>query len=1118
MQGIPSLMNKCGSGDYLPHFGEIPITNTSSDNDNKGNTNGNISNTPTQTTSSSSGSSSDSSSNTSNYPNCEEVIHCDRSSSTSSSAYSSSHSPIESTSKEDRNQVNIFGFEQGRARTPLTIPTTQTSSRTFIQPSNLSPDYNWSRDGCPLDRRFNETMTFADSDREEQKENKKNHRNEAELLSLLGSFTDDHSLNITTTDQKIGENEGKKNNFNGTTFDKEEKFFDEVIFQTVDCATCLKTVKMDETKMLICFHRICKKCGDIYDKINNPVFPTLSFNSPSTQQTCRHCLKLFGKGHVRISNDPLGSKKIKRSHSSLSSFDRPSYKCTSCSRKEDADKYCGTCEAFLCKDCHMAHLGMIHLREHKLISLDNVYKEELIKSKNYIFCERHPMEPATVFCENCNKFECSDCCVQDRKHHPYIGDNQKPLVEYLKEKKLMLEDNLYFFEKNLDDLIHHPNGRSNEIERMDNHLQLEKNMKEIFNQYRTLIDRVHGRCLQYLDKVASNIHNHLKYNLKLYDLVNENLNRYINHVTMYIGKMNLTDDDRCLETEMMNDCLQSEFLVVCRNLINGMMHMRDSIPLIGKNTFAEFSFSVQGFQRCIEEYGGELTFMENSTYTFNELKPFMCYKYNKLEFGDVSHLAQRIPANFRKTCEVNGFDRRFRPHFPLFKCSPYLPELDQRGRAILPTMNQTDIYTQSIVFNNIQNDKTILYEKNNCPNYNKNVLGMAYNNHLYNFVNNNNSNYTNSHNNFKLNNNPNMMNNNNFPINNNNNNSNNNLEEMIIGRNRIADNQYTTPTDPTPILPIMMNNARTRVQRRPTHVQQLKVVRKFGEYGTSLNAPHGFCYNDLQNHIVIADTNNHRILVFNTIGNLVNNFGKAGKEEGELWQPRKVAYIQMTKHYVVCDRGGERSRMQIFDENGRYVRRILVRYIDIVAGLAIAQENGDIVAVDSVSPTVFRIQENGKLSRWFDCSDHMKEPSDLAVKRDLYYICDFKGHSVAVFNYEGAFMYKIGSENITNFPNGIMVTADDDVLVADSHGNRLHIALFQNGQTHYADYDCPNEKVSRCCGLKMTNDGQIVTLAKNNNHILILDKVDKRSPPSTTNTQIFNSWERNDPNPNNLYF
>ena len=51
---------------------------------------------------------------------------------------------------------------------------------------------------------------------------------------------------------------------------------------------------------------------------------------------------------------------------------------------------------------------------------------------------------------------------------------------------------------------------------------------------------------------------------------------------------------------------------------------------------------------------------------------------------------------------------------------------------------------------------------------------------------------------------------------------------------------------------------------------------------------------------------------------------------------------------------------------------------------------GNIVEVDSVSPTVFTISEGGDLLKWFDCSDYMREPSDIAICDKEYYVCDFK--------------------------------------------------------------------------------------------------------------------------------
>ena len=101
------------------------------------------------------------------------------------------------------------------------------------------------------------------------------------------------------------------------------------------------------------------------------------------------------------------------------------------------------------------------------------------------------------------------------------------------------------------------------------------------------------------------------------------------------------------------------------------------------------------------------------------------------------------------------------------------------------------------------------------------------------------------------------------------------------------------------------------------------------------------------------------------------------------------------QNLVICDRGNERSRMQIFTFGGDFLRRINIRFIDIVASIAIQNLGNNmhqIIVVDSVSPTVYVISEQGEIVRWFDCSDFMKEPSDLAVYNNMFFICDFKGN------------------------------------------------------------------------------------------------------------------------------
>lgn len=52
---------------------------------------------------------------------------------------------------------------------------------------------------------------------------------------------------------------------------------------------------------------------------------------------------------------------------------------------------------------------------------------------------------------------------------------------------------------------------------------------------------------------------------------------------------------------------------------------------------------------------------------------------------------------------------------------------------------------------------------------------------------------------------------------------------------------------------------------------------------------------------------------------------------------------------------------------------------------------------------------------------------------------------------------------------------------------RFHIVVFNREGQAISEFECPYCKVSRCCGLKITSEGYVVTLAKNNHHVLILN-------------------------------
>lgn len=61
--------------------------------------------------------------------------------------------------------------------------------------------------------------------------------------------------------------------------------------------------------------------------------------------------------------------------------------------------------------------------------------------------------------------------------------------------------------------------------------------------------------------------------------------------------------------------------------------------------------------------------------------------------------------------------------------------------------------------------------------------------------------------------------------------------------------------------------------------------------------------------------------------------------------------------------------------------------------------------------------------------------------------------------FSGEYIRKFGDSNFNPYPIGIDITEEGDVLVADSHGNHLHVVVFDNSGKIKSDYKCMTHKV-----------------------------------------------------------
>ena len=92
-----------------------------------------------------------------------------------------------------------------------------------------------------------------------------------------------------------------------------------------------------------------------------------------------------------------------------------------------------------------------------------------------------------------------------------------------------------------------------------------------------------------------------------------------------------------------------------------------------------------------------------------------------------------------------------------------------------------------------------------------------------------------------------------------------------------------------------------------------KFISKFGKLGNKdgeFNEPR-YLSVDKQGLLMVCDSSNHRVQVFEPSGKFVTKFGSEGSERGEFKDPYSTANLSDGR-IVVCDKSN--NRIQVFDQ------------------------------------------------------------------------------------------------------------------------------------------------------------------------------------------------------------
>lgn len=876
-----------------------------------------------------------------------------------------------------------------------------------------------------------------------------------------------------------------------------------------ECAICQS--KLCSPRVLSCLHVFCEAC---LDKLLMDEAGDSKVSSVLVCPICQQETSISSKGASSLTCDYVLTNIL-----DMSAIENMAVLCTSCKAKESAVARCSDCANFLCPNCNTAHQFMRCFESHKVVAFEDLKQSnEAIPIHKPIFCEYHPAENMKFYCYTCQEPICNECLLVEHKapEHQYerIIDaeprQKEELIKLMKESKARIAD--------CDQVSAQLDNALSELQAQ--HDQAKDLIVETFQSYKAVLEKCRDSALVELEKLHSNRE------LEIMDTFHS------------VEKTMEKIEDACRFTSRLLEHGDAVEILALRRIVGTqLLNLIKNTPKPNVTFSIQFQTDYNQFEKTVKEVFGKFH-TESTPPRKPTPEPIATMSSPAAAVGvssnqQVVHASMGCPRSISTRSPISlptSMQSSFEGEPPFVippTSSPQnippppppvsLPPGPMHG---LTSIQEYNLQQLASLAEKVDMDANVVGPSSNPSPTPPFTLADLFAGDL--------SSTSHAINNLqalaKL---GNTLGNQDLG-----NSSINGGSGLVLGRgpspaivdppnlslaaNSLLNGGFQSLSSSTsPILsqgtgddlrgdsmhnmPVVVGNTVGSVtgsgsgnyahpRSNNAKLTPMHIRCKFGQLGPGkcqFSSPHGFCLS-ADEDIIVADTNNHRIQIFDKTGVFKFQFGVPGKEEGQLWYPRKVAVMRNSGKFVVCDRGNERSRMQIFTKSGHFIKKIAIRYIDIVAGLAVTSE-GHILAVDSVSPTVFVISDTGDLLRWFDCSEYMREPSDIAISGKEYFVCDFKGHCVVVFNEEGKFVRRIGCDNVTNFPNGIDISDAGDILIGDSHGNRFHVAVFSRDGSLISEFECPYVKVSRCCGLKITSEGYIVTLAKNNHHVLVLN-------------------------------
>ena len=193
----------------------------------------------------------------------------------------------------------------------------------------------------------------------------------------------------------------------------------------------------------------------------------------------------------------------------------------------------------------------------------------------------------------------------------------------------------------------------------------------------------------------------------------------------------------------------------------------------------------------------------------------------------------------------------------------------------------------------------------------------------------------------------------------------------------------------------------------------------------------------LNDQIVVLDWSQdcRRVVILNKEGELIKSFGSYGDEDGQFDDPNGVD-VDEEGRIIVVDSGNH--RIQVFDNDGSFIRSFGSRspegQFDQPQSVVVDRD-GNIVISDSGNDRIQVMDIEGNFIRCFGTEgsgdSQFNCPRGVDVDGEgRIVVCDSENGRVSVFEKDGAFLFSFGQHHMKT-PIGVVVDSFETIIVSD---------------------------------------------------------------------------------------